>query len=334
MAGITLGQYAQVETEPLKKGVFMNLIRETPILEKFPFDKTTTLTNIALRYSRLPTGGAFRKLNTGYTTHEDGQVDQVTESIYFFGGDITYDKQLAKLTNTVVDPIALQIDMRIQSMSCDLRNYLINGDHATDADGFEGIKKRIAGMPSRQTIYAASSASAGLDVTASTGNARTFFNKFDEAFDYCSSGKVDAIIANETMRRAIRTAARYVQFNANLFDVTKDMFGRNFYTWNGVPIYDMGLKADQSTEVITLTEAGGTGSANTTSVYFVSFDQTQGIRGLQLGDFQFYDPLSGGEMESKPSEMRRLDWAIGLCGWGSYGATRLRNILTPASWTA
>jgi hypothetical protein len=111
------------------------------------------------------------------------------------------------------------------------------------------------------------------------------------------------------------------------------VLGREILTFKGKPLFDVGFKADQTTEIITDTEVGGDSSANTSSIYFCSFDKQEGVYGIQLDTLKFYDPLNGGEMESKPSKMKRIDWWNGLASFGSHGITRMRNIKAAGSWT-
>ena len=128
--------------------------------------------------------------------------------------------------------------------------------------------------------------------------------------------------------------ARYIQASGGAFlDVTKDSFDRDIPTYRGVPIIDMGYKKDQSTEIITNTETAGDAGADATSVYAVSFDEREGLTGIQLSPPEFYDPLGGGESESKPVKKKRLDWWVGLASYGSYGIVRGRNVEGAVNWT-
>lgn len=333
MAGITLGQVAALETEPLKKGVILNIIRDAPIMEKLPFVNVSALRSVAIRWDKLPTGGAFRKLNEGYTAAQEGTVAQVEESLFGFGGEITYDRVLTKIKNVIGDPIDLQTKMKVKALAYSWKDAFINGDHLVDEDSFEGLKKRVSNMPSRQTVYAAGNTSAGLDPTASAANARAFVDKFEEAWHYCLGGQVNAVYCNEGVLLGIPRVFRYLQLTGNMFDTTKDMLDREFITYKGVPIYDVGYKTDQSTEIITNTEVGGDSSANTTSVYFASFDSEEGLNGIQIEPLSVYDPLAGGESSSAPMLIRRIDWWNGLANFGSYGIVRLRNLKAASSWT-
>ena len=334
MTGITLAQLAALETEPLRKGIYLNIIRDAQIFEKIPFENVNSVHVIGTRWSKLPTGGSWRRLNAGYTASQEGTVEQVEESLFIFGGEITYDRLLSKITNFIEDPVTVQTKMKMKALAYGWKNQFINGDIATEPDGFEGLKKRVANLPSRQTVCATTSTSAApLDPTSSTALARRYLDVMEEAKKYCNGGQVDAMFANEAQILGIGRVMRYAQFNGNMLDVTKDTVGREFLTLNGKPVFDMGYKADQSTEIITNTETAGDAGADSTSMYFASFDKEEGIYGIQLEPMKIYDPLNGAESPTSPAMIRRVDWANGLAMFGSYGLVRLWNIAAPSSWT-
>jgi len=328
----TLAQLAKLETDPMKKGVIMNILRDARVMEFMPWENVTALESLALRYRTLPTGGAFRKIGGSYTEATDGDVEKVWESVYPFGGELKFDKIFDLVKNTIIDPKIQQTQMRLKSMALDFNNYLINGDHATNADGFEGLKKRVAGMPSRQSLAIGDSDS--LDVTASVANARKFLDNWNKAWYRCNSGEVGAIFMNEEVMLGFGQALVFVNMSAgNLLDVTKDSFEREIITYKGAPMIDMGLKTDQSTEIITLTETALDAAADATSVYFASLGGSEGLTGIQLNAFEFYDINGGQELETAPATAKRLDWVVGLAGFSSYHLTRLSNLKAPTSWT-
>jgi hypothetical protein len=328
----TVAQLAKLETDPLKKMVLMNLLRDVSVMEILPFENVSSLSVVATRWQTLP-DVAFRKINAGYTPSE-GQDEQVWESLYGLGGEIKFDRVFSKITNTIVDPKQNEIKKKLKSLAITFNNYFINGDHGTDADGFEGLKKRISLMPTRQSVYFAGSSAAALDPTSSVANGRAFFNAWEQMTYRCNAGAVSGYFANEGIYWGIGNVARYINASGGAFlDVTKDSFDRAITTYKGAPIIDMGLLTDQSTEIITETETAGDAGADATSIYAVSFNMEQGVTGIQLSDPEVYDPLNGGEQESTPTTLMRIDWWLGLAGFGSYGAVRGQNVEGAANWT-
>lgn len=329
----TLAQLAKIEVEPLRKGVIMNLLRDARVMEVLPFENVNSLRSIAVRWATLPTV-SFRGINLGYTASE-GDYEQVYESVYGFGGEIEFDRVFDKIGNTIVDPKTDQINQKMKAMALTFNDYFINGDHGTDADGFEGLKKRIDSMPSRQKIhFTTNSTDSVLDPTASAANARLFLDKMEELHYKCNRGQVSAYFVNEGMYYGLGRVLRYLGASgAGLLDTTRDSFDREINTYKGAPMIDIGLKRDQTTEIITNTETAGDAGSDATSIYAVSFGTDEGLTGIQLSEMDVYDPLSGGERESKPTKLMRIDWWVGLANFGSYGITRGWNIEAPSAWT-
>ena len=329
---VTLAQVAKLSDAPLRKGIILNMIRESPILGMVPFENVNSLSSVAVRWTNLPSV-AFRKVNAGYTASE-GDVEQVYESVYGFGGDIELDRVFKKITGSLIQgPRTLQIEMKTKAMAIKFSDYFINGDHAVDVDGFEGLKKRVSNMPSRQSVRASASTDI-LDPTASVANARLFLDKWEQAMYSANGGNVNAILCNEGLKWGLGRVLRYLNAAGGvLLDTSKDEFEREILTYKGAPIMDAGLKSDQSTEIISATETAEDAGTDATSAYFVSFNMEQGITGIQLSEMETYDPLDGAEKSDKPTNLVRVEWWCGLAGFGSYGFTRLHNIETPSSWT-
>lgn len=329
---ITLAQLVKLETDPKKQYIIANLLREVKIMETLPFTNVNSLKSIAVRYRILPSV-AFRKIGAGYTASE-GDVEQVWEAVYALGGEINYDRVFEMVSNTIVDMKKLQTDMKVQSLAMTFNDYFINGDHASDADGFEGLKKRVSNMPSRQTVYFAGASSAALDPTASAANGRAFFDALEQMHYKTNRGDHNAFICNEGTKWGVGRVARYIAFaGGNILEVTKDSFDRQIPTLWGSPVIDIGLKKDQSTEIITDTETAGDAASDATSIYAMAFNEQQGVTGIQLRNLEIYDPLNGGEQESLPAKQLRLEWWLGLASFGSYGICRGCNFEGASGWT-
>jgi hypothetical protein len=331
---ITVAEMAKLESKyPLRKGIMMNWIRACPLLDILPFENVESLNIHAARATVLPTP-AFRMINDGYSKMKS-DVDYVSETVYPFGGDIEIDVIYDDLpaSNFLEHPRAFNVRMASEAMGYVFKDYCINGDHASDSNGFEGLKKRVSNMPSRQSVRASSTTDV-IAPTASTANANRFFNKWEEAAYKANGGDFQAILMNEGLYWGFGQVLRYLSISGGpLLDVTKDSLEREFLTYKGARMIDMGLKRDQSTEIIPKTETAEDAGADATSAYFVPFNIRQGVTGIQLKPMKIYDPLSGGEEESKPSKLIRVEWVVGLAGFGSNGHTRLHNIENPDSWT-
>lgn len=327
---ITLAQVAKLERNPLKKMVMLNLLRHSKFLDSMPFENVSSLSNVAVRVTNLP-DVSWRSINEDYTP-DTGDVEQVYEGIYIFGGTFEADRVWKKVKeNMIKDPEQLQVELFTEAMAFEMKHQFINGDHATNSKSIQGLKVRIDNGPSRQKVRASSTTDV-LDPTASTANARRFLRQWNYAFDRAGGGVTgpNVILMNEDMRTGFGAILVYLSASsAGLLDVTKDQFDREVYTYKGVPMIDIGLKADQSTEIIPNNETAEDAGADATSVYFVPWSMEQGITGIQLGPLEVEEGLA----TKSTSKTTLIEWGVGLAGFGSYGPTRLHNIETPASWT-
>jgi len=326
---ITLNQVAKYQKNPVYKGMIMNVIRESRVLDYISFINVNSLDVMATRWIKLPETD-FRNINEGYTT-VSGDIDHVYESVYAFGADVQMDRVWDKVGNYIKNPKQENIAMLTKSSAYKFKDYLFNGDHAVDAKGFEGLKKRISNSSSRQTIELA--AGDTFDPKNSVANALHFVDKWEEAHYKANDGQVTFIAMNEKMVYGFTRLLRYAQVDGTgLMDVTVDQFDREIQTYKGAPFIDVGYKVDMATEIIPNTEDPGDAGNDCTSVYFVPVNMEQGIQGIQLSNLEIYDPLGGGEMETLPSKLMRMEWWCGIAGFGSFGASRLKNIQDPALW--
>ena len=323
----SLADYAKIQTDPKRKMVITNMLRESAIMELMQYENTDTLSTVQVRWNTLPSA-AFRKLGATYTASE-GSYDEVWESLYALGGLIEIDRVYEKVRNPIVDPRVDQVLQKTKSIMLTFNDYFINGDLAVDEDGFEGLKKRISNMPARQTVSASGSTDI-LDPTASAANARKFLDKWEEAAYAANDNDFQMIICNEKMMWGYGRVLRFLGASGGpLFDTATDFFEREVLTYKGARIVDIGLKKDQTTEIITLTEDPGDGGNDATSVYFVPVNLEDGVFGIQLAE----PDIEEGYKDGLVLRQILVDWFVGLATFGSYGPTRLKNIETPANWT-
>jgi hypothetical protein len=105
----------------------------------------------------------------------------------------------------------------------------------------------------------------------------------------------------------------------------EDLTGKRVVMWNGVPVLDIGTRADGSL-IIPQTETQGT-ATNASSIYAVKFGQGEGdqaVTGLTNGGVQVYDL---GELPDKPAYRTRIEFYVGLGVFGGAGAARLTGVL-------
>jgi len=335
---LTLADYAKQETQPLKKYILENFLRFSDLMSLVPMKKVDSLNSIVTRYNTL-SSVAYRQINGTYS-EGTGTLEQVTEGVYGLGGEIKFDRVFDLVKNHIEDPAKTHTDMKVRALAFAFNDNLINGDHSVDANAPEGINKRIASyLPSRQSI----SIGTALDITASAANMHKLIDYLHDAVDLAGlrsapmvkpkkgdkqPAKTGAILVNRAMYLGLGRVLRRL----GLLATTQDAYGRLFDSFAGVPIIDVGLKADKSTEIIT--NAYG-GSSNETRVFCVRFGE-DAFTGIQLNSPEPYDPIKAGEGAGNttgPQRLKRIDWWYGFSGYESYYASRITGILAPGSWT-
>lgn len=329
MAAVTMAHVSKLEKDPLKKMVLQNILRYGPLLEYVPFENVQALRQGIIRWTSLPTV-AWRAIGGEYTA-STGDVEQVYDSVYVFGGELEIDRLYDKITGSLIqDPEKLQLKMLTKAMAYHFNDNFINGNHGTDVNSFNGLSVRIDNGPSSQKVNVTTSAGTALDPTASAANARLFLDRWEQAMYSANDGDINVILANRGLKWGLGRVLRYLGVSGGpLLSTSTDQFEREILMYKGAPIIDVGLKKDQSTEIITNTETAGDAGSDATSAYFVPFNDEQGVTGIQLSNLEVFD----GKKDKSVANVKTVEWACGIAGYGSYGPVRLWNIEDPSLWT-
>jgi hypothetical protein len=339
---LTLNELAKVSTDPLEKAVLVDMLRQSDLLKILPVKSVGGLKVKATRWQTLPTV-ATRKIGAGYTASE-GKTEQVEESLFVYGGDIEIDRVLTKVTDVIEDPFTTQTQMKVQALMTKFTIDFINGDHATDPDGFEGLKKRISNLPARMTIDLSPGSGDSLKVLASAATENTFLDGLHDADKRV--GGANAWLMNENSYQGFGKVLRRL----GLMDTTQDNYDRVWEMFKRGKLVDVGLQTDETTEIITDTEDPGDAGNDATSLYAVRFGTTEaqadpaniqeqlssgddGLYVIQLNGTMPtpYDPLGGSEIEARPSFLRRIDWVIGTQMKGKYATCRVKGFKMAAA---
>ncbi len=110
-----------------------------------------------------------------------------------------------------------------------------------------------------------------------------------------------------------------------MYTVDLDNFGRRVAFYNGIPLIDIGTKAD-GTLILPQTETQGT-ATTASSIYVVRYgeDETdRAVTGLTNGGIDVRDL---GELETKPVFRTRIEFFCGLGVFGGKAAARLTGVL-------
>ncbi len=300
----TLAELSKLETDTLRKSVMDTLIMESNLLEIVPWETIGQLATTIVKIKDLPSVG-FRKVNEGYA-ESIGHFEQAVENISLFGGDIDTDIAIARAKNTIADARAIQQTLKLKAVAYDFNDNFINGNPTSNPEEYKGLQKRI------DDINTASFTDQYIDLgdTDDLGILRTqasrfaFLDKLNELMYAIKGHNPDYLLMNKKMLLALRS----LLLREKLLDTTKDMFDRRIDVYMGARLVDIGVKADQTTEIILNTESLGGGSFET-SIYGIKFgigDMTWGIQQYPL------EVRDIGELESKPVYRTRVDWNLGL----------------------
>lgn len=309
---MTLVEAAKYSQNDLQRGVLETFVIESPVLDRIPFME---ISGNAFAYNQEATlpGVEFRAVNAAYT-ESTGTINQATESLVILGGDADVDTFLVATRGNLNDLRAEQTALKVKAAAYKFQDSFINGDTGVDANSFDGLKKRLTGA---QVIAAATN---GLPVVGADDTARhTFFDALDALIAAVPGCQV--LYMNSLIRAKIRSSARRL----TIYDQTIDGFGRVIQTYNGIPMLDVGTKADGSL-IIPQTETQGSSSV-ASSIYAVRFGNSEGdqaVTGLTNGGVKVRDL---GEQQAKPVYRTRIEFFCGMGVFGGKAAARLTGVL-------
>lgn len=316
---ITLTEAAKLSTTDLQKGVLETFVQTSPVLDRIPMLEIEGNAYAYNSEATLP-GVEFRAVNGSYS-ESTGTVNQKSETLAILGGDADVDRFIQQTRSNLNDQRATQTAMKVKAISYKFQDTFINGDSSTDANSFDGLKKRLTG---NQVIDADTN---GLPVVGSSNaDIHTFLDKLDELLAAVPgiNGTNGAIYANAKIIRKIASALRHVGLDTVLME---DITGKRAIQWNGIPILDLGTTAAATpVDILPLTETQGTATASS-SIYAVKFGADEGdqaVTGLTNGGVQVEDL---GQLQSKPAYRTRIEFYCGMAVFGGKAAARLKGVL-------
>lgn len=324
----TLVEAAKLSQPDLQRGVIEIFLQESVVLDRIPLKPIEGNAYAYNEEATLP-GVEFRAVNVAYA-ESTGTVNQKTEALVILGGEADVDTFIQQTRSNLNDQRAVQTRMKVKAASYKFQDAFVNGDSAVDANSFDGLKKRLTGG---QVLDAATN---GLAVMGADDAARQLFlDQLDALIAAVPglSGGNGALYMNASIRGKILSALRRL-------NVYTESIGRlpeplmtgvtavnqaRIPTYNGIPLIDLGSKAD-GTLIMPQTETQGSSSI-ASSIYAVRFGEDEGdqaVTGLTNGGVQVEDL---GKLQAKPAWRTRIEFFCGLAVFGGKGAARLRGVL-------
>jgi hypothetical protein len=305
---LTLTEAQTLSQNKLVKGIVEELIKESPLLARYPF---VTLNGNALAINREDVDNmgsvGFHPIG-GVWTESSAEFSQVTFALKVLGGDCDVDNLIQASMSNINDQMAAQVKIKTKLMAHEFEDCAIYGD-ASNSNEFDGLHALVA---SGMQVHAGSS---------STGAALTLA-KLDELVDMVVGGKPDLLLMNKNIRRRLTAYLRTV----GSYTTGRDEFGRTWAMWgDDIPII--------STDWITQTETISDGAysaktgGNTSSIFAIRFGEGDGLCGIQNGSIQteYWDKL-----EQKDASRTRIKWYVGQALYSTTAVARLDGITDEA----
>jgi hypothetical protein len=327
-SAINLAQYALMSNSPLVREVVFSLIENGDVRQDIPFVSRASLLASGVRWEgNLPTVTWANINDEGTTT--SGTPTPYQEQAFVMRNNIDVDHLLVEDENQIVDPRGVQVEAYLRSAVYDFNDKFINNNHVTgNAKAPVGLRYRI----DNPTIFGVRSANkisgSAVDITPSGATAVTF-GAFIELLDQLlwsvdsPEGVGVSLYMNSALHRRINRLAATFSGQGGFGQAT-DQLGRTVATYKSARIREIGLKSDQSTEIITSTEdtAGLDASSTYTSVYAVRYDLSHCF-GWQYGAL---DAKDLGLMENGVIYRTFIEWAGGLMMASNRSIARLYDI--------
>lgn len=292
---VTLAEAAKNATDDVDVSV-INEFRTNNLLDLLTFDDVVnpagggaTLTYGYRRLATLATAG-FRALNTEYVPSEVTTTKHSVD-LKVLGGSFQVDRVIAKIGPAATSAVSLNMSQKIEAAKAEFGNAIINGDSATVADSFDGLKKMLAGSTTEVT--------GEVNWVPAMDEAQSYKVLDDlDTFLAMLDGEPGAIISNKLALAKIRAALR--RTNSYTREVTP--LGQTRESYGNIRLVDAGKKAGTNADVIPVV-------AGSTQLYAVRFG-LDGFHGVStvggqlvdqwLPDFTKAGAVKTGEVELGP----------------------------------
>lgn len=320
---ITLEQAKVGMADKVDQQVVDMFRRSSLLLDRMTFDNAispgTGGSTLVYGYTQLktPSTAAVRAINTEYTPGEAIREEKTAKAV-IMGGSFQVDRVIQS-TSGAIDELVFQADEKVKAVSNFFTNAVINGTNSTT---FDGLKALLTGSSTEYTATADLTTSANIDA-----NYQHFLDELDEFISGLDGG-ADMLIMNRKMLGKLRGIAR----RAGYFSSSRDEFGRNVETYNGIVLMDAGqyFNGTNSIDIVADTPASSS-AAGTSDIYAVKFglDAFHGISPTGTKVVQTYMPNL---MEPGAVKKGEVELVAGVALKNTLKAGRMKGIkTTPAS---
>jgi len=302
---LTLDEASKLSNDMLLQGVVETIIKDSPLLQRFPFIE---IAGNGLTYNQeknLPTIDFY---DVGDIWAESTPTfEQQTANLKIMGGDADVDNFLKETRSNIQDLETAVVELKAKALKMKFEETFIYGDSAVDANQFDGLRKLI------------DTATAGDQVIAmgATGTTLTL-DKLDELIDAVKGGKPDMLLMSRRSRRKINALVRAA---GGMVESDRDRWGNFMQLWDGVPIGVNDWILD--THVLTDSVETATTSGSCSTIYALQFGEGA-LCGLTSPGHLQAEHI--GSLESKDASRTRIKWYVSLALFSSVKAAALIGV--------
>lgn len=314
---VTLAESKKNATEDLDVAAIDEFRKETAIFDNLVFEDVVNPAGggatLDYGYRRVETqrGAAFRAYNTEYTP-EHVTTTKHSVTLAPLGGSFEVDRVLAKIGPAASGSIALNMQQTVKATVTKFQDAVINGDVATDANGFDGLDKALTGTTTEVGVGSV------IDWRDFDTNPRAEHKALDAIDEFLSylDGAPSVILGNARALARVRAAARRAgMYTRNPVEglfadleqkvpVTREMYGN-------IAFLDPGAKAGSNNPIIPIVTrtvaAVSTTGLTDLYAYRVGIDGFHGVSTVGgqviqtwLPDFSTAGAVKKGEVEMGP----------------------------------
>lgn len=283
---LTLVQAKKLIQDEVQAGVVYSTYLQNPLVASLPFENILGDAKIINRANGIGTVASTRAINGDYT-EETVDSTRFTFGLGRIGGLAKVDNYIQTVGSDKTDQLGNQITAKAKATAVAFQNMFFNGDVAVDANGFDGLKKLLAGTSQNTEDPTVMITLADLD-----------------ALVMSLDGDASALIMNDKTLLKVNGLAKNTGMLA--FSDLNDV-GTRITTYGGVDIYRAG-KVGAGTQIL----ADG-------EVYAVRFGP-DGVYGIQRSTpaAEVFPPNA-----QSPSWTARIDWFAGIAQESLQSAARI-----------
>jgi hypothetical protein len=316
----SLAQYAMMEKEPLAKGIMLGISQEGVIADLFGWRSLDALSETGTRYDDViqpdwtPIGGSI--------TEDTADGHQISHSVYGLSKHIDIPLPLQDIggKNLLAKPATQQINLLKKGAAYVVNDTFINGDQGSNPNSFNGLNKIVGNLASGQTVGASQlDISAASNIETAIDRIHVGMHRVEGHMPTAGFGNEQFLLRFESILRQADLLGTDYNWKEAALEVDdprrsqRSATDKPAFMYRHIPFFDLGVKADQSTQVILNTYTdGGLGSTDNTRVFFVKEgpDDLEGIQAFPMT----VAPI--GLLEDTDSYRWRFRWILGLAPWG------------------